>query len=126
MTEPKPVEFLGDTKEALSAMPLVVKREIGRALWAAQMGERHKDAKPLKGFGGASVLEIVSDYDTDTYRGVYTVRFAGVVYVVHVFQKKSKRGSETPRPDMKVIKQRLQEAEADYAKRLARERTGME
>lgn len=126
MTEPKPVEFLGDTKDEVSAMPLVVKREMGRALWAAQMGERHKDAKPLKGFGGASVLEIVSDYDTDTYRGVYTVRFAGVVYVLHVFQKKSKRGSETPKRDMQIIRQRLLEAETAYAKRLARERTGQE
>ena len=126
MTEPKPVEFLGNTKEELSAMPLVVKREIGRALWAAQMGERHKDAKPLKEFGGASVMEIVSDHDTNTYRGVYTVRFAGVVYVLHVFQKKSKRGSEVPRADMNVIRQRFQVAEATHTQRLARERTGQE
>lgn len=68
---------------------------MGQALWAAQLGKKHPDAKPLKGFTGAGVLEIVSDYDTDTYRGVYTVKLAGAVYVLHTFQKKSKRGIQT-------------------------------
>ncbi len=81
----------------------------------AQIGEKHKDAKPLRGFGGASVLEVVEDYDGDTYRAVYTVKFAGAIYVVHAFQKKSRRGSETPKPDMDLIKQRLKRAEEQHA-----------
>jgi phage-related protein len=68
-----------------------VQREIGFALRRAQDGGKHPDAKPLKGFGGASVMEIVEDHDGDTYRAVYTVRFADAVYVLHVFQKKSKK-----------------------------------
>ena len=77
----------------------------------AQQGGKHRDAKPLKGFGGAGVVEIVTDYRGDTFRAVYTVRLAGAIYVLHVFQKKSKRGSETPKADMKLIEQRLREAE---------------
>jgi phage-related protein len=87
---------------------------MGQALWAAQLGKKHLDAKPLKGFTGASVLEIVSDYDTDTYRGVYTVKLAGVVYVLHTFQKKSKHGIQTSKQDMTLIRQRLKAAEQHY------------
>jgi phage-related protein len=80
----------------------------------AQRGLKAPYAKPMKGFGGASVLEVVDDFDGDTYRAVYTVRFAGVVYVLHAFQKKSKRGTATPKPDLVLIEQRLKRAQEDY------------
>jgi phage-related protein len=110
----KPCEFIGSAKENLSAMPDDVKETIGFAIFAAQSGEKHQSAKPLKGFGGAGVLEVVEDFDGDTYRAVYTVKFAGVVYVLHAFQKKSKRGSATPRHDIELIKERLKTAERHY------------
>jgi len=96
---------------------------MGYALHLAQTGEKHDDAKPLKGFGGAGVLEIVSDHvgDTyDTYRAVYTVKFATAIYVLHAFQKKSKTGSKTPPADMDLIERRLKAAQADYKARLAK------
>jgi phage-related protein len=110
----KPCEFIGSAKEDLSAMPDEAKEMIGFALFVAQSGEKHQSAKPLKGFGGAGVLEVVEDFDGDTYRAVYTVKFTGVVYVLHAFQKKSKRGSATPRHDIELIKQRLKTAERHY------------
>ncbi len=76
---------------------------MGYALYLAQCGEKHPDAKPLKGFKGAVILEVVEDFDTDTYRAVYTVKFEGVVYVLHAFQKKSKRGIATPKQDIELI-----------------------
>jgi phage-related protein len=95
-------------------MPDEVKEVFGFAIFKAQIGEKHPDAKPLKGFGGAGVLEIVEDFNGDTYRAIYTVKFKGVVYVLDAFQKKSKRGSETPRQDMDRIKSRLKLAEQHY------------
>ena len=88
---PKPVRWIGSSRDDLRILPEPVKRRVGGALWDAQIGGKAPFAKPLKGFGGASVLEIVDDYDGNTYRAVYTVRFARAVYVFHVFQKKSKR-----------------------------------
>ena len=79
-------------------------------LYVAQRGGKHRDSKTLSGFGGAGVLEVIRDFRGDTFRAVYTVRFAGVVYVLHAFQKKSKTGRETPRRDMGLIQQRLREA----------------
>jgi phage-related protein len=87
---------------------------MGFAINDAQNGEEHPRAKALRGFGGRSVLEVVDDEDGDTYRAVYTVRFAGVIYVLHAFQKKSKKGSETPKRDIEVIQARLKVAEAHY------------
>ena len=84
---------------------------MGYALYVAQQGGKHRDAKPLKGFGGAGVVEIVNDYRGDTFRAVYTVRLAGSVYVLHVCQKKSKSGRETPTIEINLIKQRLHDAE---------------
>src|SRR5476651_1497741 len=81
----------------------------GYALYVAQLGGKHRDAKPLKGFGGAGVVEIVADHQGDTFRAVYTVRFAAAVYVLHVFQKKAKKGRATPRFEMKLIEQRLRQ-----------------
>jgi phage-related protein len=86
----------------------------GGALWEAQTGGKAPWAKPLKGFGGAGVVEIVADHDGDTYRAVYTVRFADVVYVLHAFQKKSKSGISTPRREIALIEQRLKRAREDY------------
>ena len=96
-------------------MPGVVQDTFGYALHLAQTGEKHDASKPLKGFGGASVLEIVENHDGDTYRAVYTVRFAESVYVLHVFQKKSKAGVAAPRQDVDLIRARLKLAAEDYA-----------
>lgn len=87
---------------------------MGFALWQTQTGGMHPDAKPLKGFGGAGILEVVDDYDGNTYRAVYTVKFAGVVYVLHAFQKKSKTGKKTPLHEINLIQQRLKRAENSY------------
>ncbi len=107
----KPVIWMGSSRKDLKAFPRPVRRDMGQALYAAQRGETHPTAKPLKGFAGRSVLEIVAPYDTDTYRAVYTVRIANVVYVLHAFQKKSKKGVRTPRKEIVIIKQRLKDAE---------------
>lgn len=93
-------------------MPEDVQDVFGYALHLAQTGQKHPDAKPLKGFGGAGVLEVVDDFQGDAYRAVYTVRFADAVYVVHCFQKKSTQGIATPKPDMELIKSRLKAIEA--------------
>ncbi len=90
---------------------------MGGALWDAQLGGKAPYAKPLKGFGGAGVLEVVDDFDGDTYRAVYTVRFAGIVYVLHAFQKKSKQGIATPQKDLDLIRRRLAEAQRLYRQR---------
>lgn len=88
-------------------------KTFGFALYLAQMGGKHPQAKPLKGFGAADVLEVVEDDDGETYRAVYTVRFGHAVYVLHVFQKKSKRGIATSKADLDLIKKRLRDATAD-------------
>lgn len=90
---------------------------MGYALYAAQLGETDPAAKPLKGFGGAKVMEIVDRYQTDTYRAVYTAQFGGAVYVLHAFQKKSKRGIATPKRDTALIQQRLAAAQRDHHER---------
>src|SRR5919106_967989 len=89
----KPVRWIGNSQEDLREFPDQPRRDIGYALYFAQRGDKHPRAKPLKGFGGAGVLEIVEDHDGNTYRAVYTVKFAGVVYVLHAFQKKAKKAS---------------------------------
>jgi phage-related protein len=102
--------WMGSSQENVKAFPEEVRRQIGFALYLAQSGEKHRDAKPLKGFGGASVLEIVEDFETDTFRAVYTVRLRSGVYVLHAFQKKSKHGIKTSKRDLDLIAQRLKEA----------------
>lgn len=87
---------------------------MGFALFQAQVGEKHVDAKPLKSFGGASVLEIVEDHAGSAFRAVYTVRFAGAVYVLHAFQKKSKKGVKTPKGELDLMRKRLKAAEEHY------------
>jgi phage-related protein len=112
--QPKPVRWVGNSKDDLIGFPPEVRRRVGSALWDAQCGLKAPYAKPLRGFAGAGVLEIVDDHDGDTYRAVYTVRFAGAVYVLHAFQKKSKRGIATPKAELDLIKQRLKRAKEDY------------
>jgi phage-related protein len=112
---PKLVRWLGRSREDLTDFPREVRWRVGGALWQAQLGGKAPYAKPLKGFGGASVLEILSDFDGDTFRAVYTVHFAEVVYVLHSFQKKSRRGISTPKADLDLIRQRLRQAREDYA-----------
>ena len=107
----KPVIWVGSSRKDLREFPDAVRDHIGYALYVAQCGGKHRDAKVMTGFGGAGVVEIVKDYRGDTFRAVYTLRHAGAVYVLHAFQKKSKSGRETPRRDMDLIKQRLREAE---------------
>jgi phage-related protein len=112
--QPKPVRWVGSSKEDLSGFPEDVRRRVGGALWEAQIGRKAPYAKPLKGFGDAGVLEIVDDFDGDTFRAVYTVRFGRAVYVLHVFQKKSMRGIATPTAELERIAQRLKRAREDY------------
>jgi phage-related protein len=107
----KPLHWIASSRRDLRAFPEEVKDIMGFALYQAQMGGKHESAKVLKGFKGAGVLEIVDDHDGDTYRGVYTVKFEGVVYVLDAFQKKAKKGIRTPPQDIERIKKRLQAAE---------------
>lgn len=110
----KPLAWIGSAYKDLTAFPNPVQRAMGYSLYLAQIGDKSVHAKPLSGFGGAGVLEIVDDHDGDTYRAVYTVRFAEVVYVLHSFQKKSRRGIQTPRQEIELVKTRLKMAEEEY------------
>jgi len=107
----KPVIWVGTSLKDLREFPAPVQDHMGYALYVAQRGGKHQDAKALSGFGGAGVLEVIKDYRGDTFRAVYTLKYAGTVYVLHAFQKKSKSGRQTPRWDIELIKQRLREAE---------------
>lgn len=111
----KPVRWIASSKDDLSAMPEGVRGDVGQALYVAQRGDKHDDAKVMKGFAGAGVLEIISRDDGDTFRAVYTVRFAEAIYVLHAFQKKSKSGIATPKKDRELTLNRLKLASADYA-----------
>lgn len=110
----KAVHFVGSSREDVRAFPEEVRQDIGYALFEAQRGRKPTAAKPLQGFGGAGVLEIIERHDGETYRAVYTVQFRHVVYVLHCFQKKAKHGIKTPQQDIELIKQRLRVAERDY------------
>jgi phage-related protein len=110
-SSPRPLVWIGSTRRDVRAFPRAVRRDIGYALHAAQEGEVDPSAKPLSGFGGASVMEIVAEHRGDTWRAVYTVRYPEAVYVLHAFQKKSKRGVATTKGDINLIRQRLNEAE---------------
>jgi phage-related protein len=111
---PKPVEWIASSLDDLKDFPEEVQQAVGYALYRAQCGEKHPNSKPLKGFRGASVLEVVQDFDSDTYRAVYTIRFEEALYVLHVFQKKSKRRIETPKQDIELIETRLKRAKEHY------------
>lgn len=103
--EIKPLVWVGSSHEILKEFPSEIQDEMGYALYVAQIGDKHPKAKPLKGFSG--VMEIRSNYASDTYRAVYTTKISDVIYVLHAFQKKSKRGIETPRREIALIKRRL-------------------
>jgi phage-related protein len=107
----RPLLWIGSSRRDLRGFPREVRRDIGAALYAAQQGETDPAAKPLKGFGGASVVEIIAHQDSNTWRAVYTVRYAEAIYVLHAFQKKSKRGIATPKKDLDLIRRRLAEVE---------------
>src|ERR1700683_253057 len=100
---PKSVRWVGTSKDDLRGFPREVRLRVGSALWEAQIGRKASYARPMKGFGSAGVLEIVDDFDGNTFRAVYTVRFAMAVYVLHAFQKKSKRGIATPKAERDTI-----------------------
>ncbi|MEJ2548424.1 MAG: type II toxin-antitoxin system RelE/ParE family toxin [Gemmatimonadota bacterium] len=111
----KPVFWVGSSRSDLRAFPEEVRTDVGFALWSAQRGLRPPRAKALKGIvSGAGVLELVERHDGDAYRVVYTVRFKDAVYVLHAFQKKSKRGIKTPKHEIDVIRERLKAAEEHY------------
>lgn len=116
----KRLEWVGSSYKDLMALPVEVRRMFGFALSLAQAGDQHDDAKVLKGFGGAGVLEVVESAVGGTYRAVYAVKFKQAVFVLHCFQKKSKRGIATPKVDMDIIHARLKVAEA-LAKELRNE-----
>jgi len=112
----KPLFWIGSTKRGLLRFPEAVKDEIGVALSVAQFGGKHPRSKPWKG-EGPGVLEVVEDYRGETYRAVYTVRFEGVVYVLHAFQKKSPKGIKTAQADVELVERRLKAAREDYEAR---------
>jgi phage-related protein len=107
----RPIIWVGSSRRDLRTFPREVRRDIGQSLYAAQQGETDPLAKPLRGFGGGSVIEIVAQRHGDTWRTVYTVRYAEAIYVLHAFQKKSKKGIATPKQDMDLVRQRLAVAE---------------
>ena len=110
----KPVKWVSSSKKDLNGMPAEVQDVFGYAIDLAQAGGKHQDAKVMTGFGSAGVLEVVEDHQGDTYRAVYTVKFAHWVYVLHCFQKKSKSGITTPKPDLDLINTRLKAAKQDF------------
>jgi len=110
---PKTVIWVRSSLKDLKAFPEIVQSHLGFALKAAQFGQKHPDAKPLKGYGDAGVLEVIEDFDGNTYRAVYTVWFEEAIYVLHAFQKKSRSGIATPRRELTLINERLK-----YAKQL--------
>lgn len=103
----RPLEWVGSARKDLQRFPKGVREEIGYALYVAQLGGKADSAKPMKGLG-SGVLEVIANDDGNTFRAVYTVRYRDAIYVLHCFQKKSKRGSKTPAADLKVLHARLQ------------------
>jgi phage-related protein len=109
-SEPKPLIWRGTSKTDFMTFPHAAQREMGYALFLAQVGERHPTmAKTLKGFGGGAVIEVRESYEGNAYRAVYTVRYADAVYVLHAFQKKSKKGIATPKAEMDLVEKRLKD-----------------
>jgi phage-related protein len=113
----RPLTWLGSSRTDLKRFPQQVRRDMGNALYAAQRGEVDPAAKPLRGFGGVRVMEIVDRHDTNTYRAVYTAQFDEAIYVLHAFQKKSNRGIATPAREIELVRRRLAEAERLHRRR---------
>lgn len=120
---PKEVVWIASSRGDLSRFPNPVKQSMGFAIFQAQCGGKHPHAKPLKGFKGGGVVEAVEDFDGNTFRTVYTVRFTDAVYVLHAFQKKSKKAISTPQADIDVVKSRLKMAEQIHVSRRKKEGT---
>lgn len=119
----QPVIWVGSSRKDLRQFPAPVQDHLGHALFVAQQGGKHVDAKPLNGFGGSGVVEIIKDFRTDTFRAVYTVRFAGAIYVLHAFQKKSKTGRKTPKSEIELVRKRLRDTERIVLERMKEEGT---
>jgi phage-related protein len=111
----KSLVWVGSCRDDIRSFPQGVRFVMGYALYLAQVGSKHPDAKPLRGFGGAGVLEVVDDFDGDTYRAVYTVKLQGVVFALHAFEKKSRKGRETPQQEIELVRRRLKRAEEIHA-----------
>ncbi len=118
---PKPVFWVASSRKDLKKCPKGMRQVVGQALFDAQTGGKRPGAEPLKGFGGAGVLEVFEDDNGNPYRPVYTVQFAGAVYVLHVFQKKSKKGGQTPPADLDKVRARLKEAAKHHAEWIQQE-----
>ena len=114
---PKQLLWIGSSRKDMQSLEPAIRREFGIELFAAQCGEMPPSAKPLKGFGGAGILELVAGERSGTYRAVYTVKCHDALYVLHVFQKKSKSGIATPERDIDLVKERLKRAQEDCAAR---------
>jgi phage-related protein len=117
----RPLLWIASSKRDYGGFPARVQDTLGFELFLAQTGQHPPSAKPLKGLGGG-IVELVEDFDGDTYRAVYTVRFGEAVYVLHAFKKKSKHGIKTPQSHIDLVKRRLKDAEGDYAQRFKMER----
>ena len=115
MSGERPLYWVGSSLEDLRTFPDTVIDVMGYALHLAQQGNKHPDAKPLKGFPGGSVLEITADHDGNTWRAVYMLKYKDTLYVLHAFQKKSKQGIKTPRQHINMIQRRLKLAQEHHA-----------
>jgi phage-related protein len=122
----KPLFWIASSKKDLRGFPEAVKDVMGFALYQAQKGGKHVAAKPLKGYGGGGVLEVVEDHNGNTYRAVYATKFTGAVYVLDAFQKKSKKGVKTPQKDIERVRKRLKEAEKHHKSRPSQQNEGGE
>lgn len=110
----KALAWIGSSKKDLDNLPDGISHAFGYGLYLAQKGEKHTNSKPLKGFGSANIIELIEKDESGTYRAVYTIQMKNIVFVLHVFQKKSKHGIETPQQDIELIKNRLKEAQGLY------------
>ncbi len=111
MQKEKKVVWMGNSLKSLQGFPIDVKQIFGVAIYYAQLGGKHPQTKPMKGYKGSGVVEIVEDHDRNTYRCVYTVRYGDKIYILHAFQKKSKKGIATPQADLDIVNSRLKDAE---------------
>lgn len=117
--ELRPLIWIGSSRDDLISFPTPVRKEVGYALYLAQIGMKAPKAKPLRGLGSGGVLEVVDDFDGNAYRAVYTIKFSNAIFVLHAFQKKSKRGIATPKPEVDLVKRRLRMAEEYNKQRYA-------
>jgi len=120
----RPLIWIGSSREDLKTFPEEVRLLMGYALYLAQTGGKHPDARPLKGFGGAGVLEVVDDFKGNAYRAMYTLKLEGAVYVLHAFQKKSRKGIQTSQADIELVKRRLSRAAEIHGERFGRSKGG--